>query len=259
MSQSISGIAKTLQSAYDEQYTDKMTSWREIGGKYKAANILEVCKGHMFTKVLECGAGEGSVLKFLDSSNTFSELHAIEISDTGIAQIAKRNLGKLKQIKKFDGYEIPYADKEFDMAYCSHVIEHVEHPRILLRELKRVSTFQVFEIPLDYSIGIDKSIKRLLSYGHINIYTPSLFKFLLKSEGYEIASELLTHTDKEVTRFNWYQNMNLEKNYLRELVLELSPLRHLVKSLINGKKRYEEYGYSAYTCLARGVAEIKIF
>lgn len=254
MKQQIADVAKTLKSAYDEQYTEEMTRWREIGGKYKAANILKVCKNYEFEKVLECGAGEGSILKFLDASNVFPELYAIEISDSGVFQILKRNLQKLKDVKKFNGYEIPYADKKFDMVYCSHVIEHVEHPRILLRELKRISKVQVFEIPLDYSFGVDKRVEQLLSYGHINIYTPSLFKFLLKTEGYEIITELLTHTNKEVIRFNWYYNQSRKKNYLRELALELPYLYNLLKMLKYGKNRY-----SAYACLAKGIGDLKIF
>jgi ubiquinone/menaquinone biosynthesis C-methylase UbiE len=259
MDQSITGVAKNLQSVYDEQYTDKMTEWREVGGKYKAANILKVCRNYKFTKVLECGAGEGSILKFLDASNLFPELFAIEISDTGISQILKRNLQKLIDVKKFNGYEIPYSDKEFDMAYCSHVIEHVEHPRILLRELKRISNFQVFEVPIDYSIRVDQNVKHFLSYGHINIFTPTLFKFLLKSEGYEIISELLTHTDREVIRFIWYRSMNLKTTYYRELSLKLYPLLKFLKRIRYGKNCYEEYGYSAYTCLAKSAGDLKIF
>jgi ubiquinone/menaquinone biosynthesis C-methylase UbiE len=259
VNQPITQVAKTLQSAYDEQYTDKMTEWRELGGKYKAANILKVCRNHKFTNVLECGAGEGSILKFLDASGVFPEIHAIEISDTGVHQIQNRNLQRLKEVKKFNGYEIPYSDKEFDMAYCSHVIEHVEHPRILLREIKRISRFQVFEIPLDYSVGVDEQVKHLLSYGHINIFTPSTFKFLLKSEGYEIINETLTHSDKELIRFNWYKNMNLDKTLKREVLLQSYPFRNFLRRMKLGSKHYKEYGYSAYTCLAQGVGELKIF
>lgn len=259
MNQPITQVTKTLQSAYDEQYTDKMTEWRELGGKYKAENILNLCKNHKFTKVLECGAGEGSILKFLDASHVFSELHAIEISDTGIQQIKKRNLGGLKEVKKFNGYEIPYSDKEFDMVYCSHVIEHVEHPRILLREIKRVSKFQVFEIPLDYSIGVDENVKHFLSYGHINIYTPSLFNFLLKSEGYEIINDILTHTNKEVIRFSWYKNLKRKKTITNELALQLGSFLKLMRRIKLGKKRYRENGYSAYTCLTKETGDLKIF
>lgn len=259
MDKSMTFIGKTLQSAYDEQYSDDMTEWREVGGKYKAENILKVCNNYKFATVLECGAGEGSILKYLDASNVFSSFFAIEISETGITQILKRKLEKLKEIKKFNGYEIPYSDKKFDMAYCSHVIEHVEHPRILLRELKRISDYQVFEIPLDYSNNVDRHVKSLSSYGHINIYTPSTFKFLLKSEGYEIITEHLSHIDEEVMRFNWYRNMNLKRSFYRDLKLKLYPFLRLLNRIKYGKSRYEEYGYSVYTCLAKGVGELKIF
>ena len=119
MSQPIIKVSKSLESAYNELYTDKMTEWRELGGKYKASNILNVCRNHTFAKVLECGAGEGSILKFLNESGKFCELYAIEISNTGCIQIAKRELERLKEVKKFDGYEIPYKDKEFDLVICS--------------------------------------------------------------------------------------------------------------------------------------------
>jgi len=252
-------LGTTLQSAYEEQYTDAMTEWREIGGKYKADNIRKVCMDYSFCKVLECGAGEGSILKYLDRNGEFPELFAIEISDSGVSQILKRNLQRLKEVKKFDGYEIPYSDEEFDMVYCSHVIEHVEHPRILLRELRRISRYQVFEIPLDYSNRIDLNVEHFLSYGHINVYTPSLFKFLLKSEGYEIISEHLSHIAGEVVRFNWYRNMSLKKTFFRELKLNLHPLLKILKLIMHGKSINDEYGYSAYTCLAKGTGELKIF
>ena len=251
-------IEKNIQTAYDEFYSDELTEWREIGGKVKAQNILEVCKDMNFNKVLECGAGEGSILKYLDLSDKFQKLYAIEISDSGVSQIKKRKLDKLKEVKKFDGYEIPYQDNEFDMVYCSHVMEHVEHPRILLRELKRVSKHQVFEVPLDYSTDVDKKIKDYLSYGHINIYTPSLFRFLIKSEGFHVINDLLTHADTEVLRFNCYKNLKLKKTLYRELKFALTPLTHFLRRLKNGKY-HKENCYSAYTCLCKADSEIRIF
>ncbi len=259
MNQTIDKAGETLQSAYDEMYTDDMSEWRELGGKYKARNILSVCEGKTFPRVLECGAGEGSILKALDQFGSFAKLYAVEISDSGIAQIQKRNIPSLEEVKKFDGYEIPYPDKMFDMAYCSHVIEHVEHPRLLLREVKRVSKFQVFEIPLDYSIGADRNIQHFLSYGHISIYTPTLFRFLLMSEGYEVLSERLSSTTADVIRFNWYKNMGRRKSVLSELKILALPMRNVLKKILYGKRRYAEYGYSAYTCLAKSVGELKIF
>lgn len=252
-------LAKTLQSGYDEFYSDELTEWRELGGKYKALNIREVCAGHAFTKVLECGAGEGSILKHLDAAGVFPELYAIEISDSGISMLERRKLASLKEIKKFDGYQVPYPDKFFQMSYCSHVIEHVEHPRVLLRELARVSDYQVFEIPLDYSVGVERKVGDLLAYGHVNVFTPSLFKFLLKSEGYEILSEHFGKTADEVVRHNWYKRLNRKKTLWSETKILLRPLRDSLRQIAIGRKRHQEFSFSTYTCLARSTGSLAIF
>lgn len=253
-------ISKSIQKNYNEQYSEKKSKqWRELCAKYKALNIINLSKKYKFKKVLECGAGEGSILQYLDINSKFEELYAIEISDSGISQIKKRNIKSLKEVEKFNGYKIPYPDNYFDMVYCSHVIEHVEHPRIILRELKRISRYQIFEIPLDYNISISKNYKNYLSYGHINIYTPSLFKFLLKSEGYKIISELFKNTTRNVIKFNNYNNRGIKNNFYNNLKLNISFLIKIIKKIIIPKKYYKEYCYSAYACLAEGDKNIEIF
>lgn len=251
-------VSKSMQAGYDEFYTDELTEWRELGGKYKARHVMEVCAGHNFAKVMECGAGEGSILKFLDEFGVFGELYALEISDSGISQILKRKIKQLKEVKKFDGYEIPYPNKEFDMVYCSHVIEHVEHPRLLLREIKRVSHFQVFEIPLDYSYLVDSKVDYFLSFGHINIYTPALFKFLIRSEGYKIIADLYTHSEPDICRYGWHKNLKHPNINSQEIRLKLRPILNMLRKFKYGR-RYKEYIYNAYTCLAEGTGDLKIF
>ena len=244
-------VSPRLQERYDGQYEGDLAEWRDLGGRYKAQNILEVCEGRRFGKVLDCGAGDGAVLKFVDASGAFAETFAAEISDSGLSRIRQRGLATLREAVKFDGYRLPFADRAFDMAYCSHVLEHVEHPRLLLRELARVSAFQVLEVPLDYSPGVDAKAAELLGYGHINVYTPSLFRFLLKSEGFQVLRERLTHAAADVIRYNWYRNLKREKTWLGEMRLGLWPLARGLKRLILGRRGYEERGYSAYTCLAQ--------
>ena len=259
MSQPEKLVSQAVQSSYDDMYTDQITEWREFCGKTKAKNILSVCGDRKFSKVLECGAGEGSILKFLDDSESVSDLYALEIADSAIAQIKKRNIRKLKEAKKFNGYQLPYEDNTFDIAYCSHVLEHVEHPRILLRELKRVSKLQVFEVPLEYSLNADKKVENFLAHGHVNIYTPTLFNFLLKTEGYEVLEERLTDQTVESIRFNWYKNMGKRKTLSNELRIRSYPLRCMLRRLIYGKVRYDEYWRFTYTCLAQGSGDLKIF
>ncbi|HID56274.1 TPA: methyltransferase domain-containing protein [Candidatus Poribacteria bacterium] len=46
-----------------------------------------------------------------------------------------------------DGQYLPFADKSFDYTICSHVLEHVEEPELLLKELMRVSYRGYIETP----------------------------------------------------------------------------------------------------------------
>ena len=244
---------------YNDFYDDSIVEWRELCARYKSRNIINISDGKQYTNVLDCGAGEGSVLKHLNDSDICENLYAIEISDSGIEKIKNLNLGKVKEIKKFDGYKIPFPDNYFDLVYCTHVIEHVGHPRILLREIKRVSKSQIFEVPLDYVINVDKYYKALHSFGHINIYTPSTFKYLLKSEGFTIKRDLRTNISTDVLRFDMYKNRKVKKTIFTELkLLIIWPILRLMKRILSGPKRHNEFGFSAYTCSLEADDEIEI-
>jgi hypothetical protein len=85
-------------------------------------------------------------------------------------------------------------------------MEHVEYERTLLREIKRVSKYQIFEVPVDFSFYVDKKIDHFLSYGHINIYTPALFRFLLKSEKFSIKADKCYLYENEVLKRHFSSN-----------------------------------------------------
>ena len=259
MNNSAEKVSPPLGDAYDAQYSGQITPWRELCGRYKAENIEAVCLGRRFARVLDCGAGEGSVLAMLDSSGFCDDLSAIDISSSGIAAVKSRRLTTLREATVFDGYKIPFEDNHFDMAYCSHVIEHVEHPLILLRELSRVAEYQVFEVPLDYSADVDSHSEHYHSYGHINVYSPSTFRFLLRSEGFEVLTERHTRISAEVIRYNWYKNMKMLSNIRGELKLFLWPIYRALRILQLGRTLYRELEYSAYTCLTRRGVGLRIF
>ena len=229
-----------------------------LGAKYKAQNIIDLCKGHNFNKVLEVGAGDGSILTYLDAVNFAPELHALEIAQSGVDLIQSKNLKHLKSVQTFDGYHIPFADDEFDLVILSHVLEHVEHERMLLRELKRVSRFQVIEVPKDYRYGVDKRMKHFLDYGHINMYTPTSLRFLLQSEGFEIVKDKISMIRPELTKFNRFINQKRPQNMLSSWRIELE---YLVKKFLAGAggKKYQEALANAYTVLTVKTTSLHIF
>jgi ubiquinone/menaquinone biosynthesis C-methylase UbiE len=252
-------VSDNVKNAYDDFYNKHDEAWRMLGAKYKAQHIIDVCKGHNFKKVLEVGAGDGSILKLLSEQNFAPEYHAVEISESGVEHIKARNIANIKSVQIFDGYHLPFEDNSFDLIILSHVLEHVEHERVLLRELKRVAAYSVIEVPRDYKAGVDKRIKHFLAYGHINMYTPTSLRYLLRTEGFEIITDLTSMIEPEVTRFNTYVNQKKPKSLITDL--KISTEYAIKKGLISlmGKKKAEDMA-NAYTVLCKKADEqVKIF
>jgi ubiquinone/menaquinone biosynthesis C-methylase UbiE len=243
-------LSNDVKSAYNQFYQQNDDAWRMLGARSKARNITAVCSELKPQTVLEVGAGDGSILHFLNEWGFGQELYALEIADTGVDIIKKRNLPKLKEVKTFDGYQIPYPDDSFDLVILAHVLEHVEHERMLLRELKRVAKNIVIEVPLDYRFGVDKRIKHFLDYGHINMYTPTSLRFLLQSEGLEIIADKTSLTPTETTKFNEFVSRKQKKTIGKIVKIELEyRLKHFFGTFL-GQKKQEQFA-NAYTVLSK--------
>lgn len=243
-------LSEEVKTAYDNFYTQSDVAWRMLGAKYKAQNIIDVCKSIKPQKVLEVGAGDGSILHFLNEWNFAPEIYALEIAQSGVDIILERKLSNLKEAKTFDGYKIPYEDDSFDLVILAHVLEHVEHERILLRELKRVAKYVVVEVPKDYRFGVDKRMKHFLDYGHINMYTPTSLRFLLQSEGLEIIEDKVSMTATETVKFNEFINRKAPKTFTKNLKIELEyRIKKFIGNLL-GQKKKEQFA-NAYTVLTK--------
>jgi len=225
-------ISNNIKKAYSNVYNqnESLVEWRTKAAKYKAKNIVELSKNIKFDSVLEVGCGEGSILYWLSQWGFSKNLNGIEISENAIELTKSKQIENLKSIQLFDGYNIPFEDNHFDLLICSHVMEHVEYERVLLREIRRVSKYQIFEIPIDFSFYVDKKIDLLLSYGHINIYTPALFRFLLMSEKFQIKSDKCYLYENEVLK-HLYANNTFEFYKLKAkfLILKTFPFLRGIK------------------------------
>ena len=252
-------VSDNVKHAYDEFYNKHDEAWRMLGAKFKAQHIIDVCRGHNFKRVLEVGAGDGSILKLLAEQNFAPEYHAVEISESGVEHIKARNITNLKSVSIFDGYHLPFDDNSFDLIILSHVLEHVEHERLLLRELKRVAAWSVIEVPRDYKADVDKKIKHFLAYGHINVYTPTSLRYLLRTEGFEVVADLTSMIEPEVTKFNTYINQKKPKSLISDL--KISAEYAVKKAIIGlGGKKKSEAMANAYTVLCKKADEqVNIF
>ena len=84
-------LSEEVKAAYDNFYTDNDVAWRMLGAKYKAQNIVEVCQSIQPHKVLEVGAGDGSILHYLNEWNFGTELYALEIAQSGWTKLRNAN------------------------------------------------------------------------------------------------------------------------------------------------------------------------
>ena len=184
--------------------------WRYLGALYKAKNISKGFRPDPKSEILDIGGGMGEVSEVLFQEFSFPPTKLIEISKDAV-NLASMKEG-IKEALEFDGYTIPLPDRSVDFGFSTHVLEHVPDPRKFLREVNRVCKKVFIEIPIDYSNNINT--KHLLSYGHINVFTPSTARFLIESEGFKIEQEFPSFTQirYDMTYYNHFNNMNNPSN-----------------------------------------------
>lgn len=95
-------------------------------------------------KVIDLGCGNGSLLRILREKKNI-EAFGIEISDTGV-DVCKKNGINVKQ-GRIDVELKDISDNYFDFAICNVTIQMLIYPEITLREMKRISKYQIVSFP----------------------------------------------------------------------------------------------------------------
>ena len=212
-----------LQAFYENYYDDVVGQKREITARQTVDHIVALCKGTGLGTVLDVGAGDGAVLCEIERRGLATEMSAVEISSSGIERINKRNLKTLKCLRTFDGYKLPFADNSFDTALLVHVLEHVEHERLLLKEISRVARRCYIEVPLEHTLRLQRSITVSKPFGHINFYTTGTFKNILDTAGLApVAFAPFAHS-KDYEAFLAGQTIGAVKYAVRTGALKLAP------------------------------------
>ena len=202
-----------LDVAIQETEYGSPSEWRMICAEGKSDNIIELCSRipqAKFNRVLEIGAGEGSVLKCLDRKGFAKELHALEISPSGVEIIRSLGINTLVTCDIFDGYNIPFENNAFDLVILAHVLEHVEFPRVLLREMRRVAPFQYIEVPLDMPAdNVASSI--MLAYGHVDCFSRSRLRHLLLSESLLPVIDSIKRYQRSAVEYLHFEGNNVAR------------------------------------------------
>lgn len=224
-------ISAHLQSNYEDYYEEGDSEWRWLGALDKADNIQALCKDLTINSVIEIGAGEESVLKRLSELDFAREFYALEISPTGVETIKSKNIPLLKECSLFDGYNIPYENKKFDLAVLSHVVEHVEYPRKLLYEAQRIARYVFVEVPLEDTVRLPRDFL-FDKVGHINFYSPKTFRRLIQTL-LKISRQTVLEETKPILRQESKNNV-----FRRKIAMKTSRfLRRAANFIENGRNK----------------------
>jgi ubiquinone/menaquinone biosynthesis C-methylase UbiE len=206
---------------YDGYYAGGVSEWRRLGALDKAANIVALCRHVPVSSILEIGAGDGSILSRLSELGFGDELHAAEISRSGVSVIERRGIPRLVECRIFDGSHLPWDAGRFDLAVLSHVVEHLEHPRQLLTEAARVARYVLVEVPTE---DISRRAKDYAPdrVGHINFFSPRTIRWLVQSSGLRVLTQVTTNPSKAVYVFQAGRK-GLIQHHTKNLLLRLAP------------------------------------
>ena len=141
--------------------------------------------------ILEIGFGSGAVLFSFDTS---CELFGLEISHSAVeraTQKAKEKGYKTFEFKIVSDDTLPYLDGMFDIVIASHVVEHIEDDRNMMREIRRVlrpDGVAVILIPINENYEDPNHFRQYTGSQFLDLAKDCLFRVL-----YTLENELLFH------------------------------------------------------------------
>jgi ubiquinone/menaquinone biosynthesis C-methylase UbiE len=198
-------VADRYRRLYADAYTDAATEsarWRDLGAIDKARNIVRVWETAGLPakpQVVEIGCGNGAIAQRLAEIDFYGGYRGYELSASGI-EVAQERHVEGAHFELIDGNTMPLEPDEADVVVMSHVVEHLEHPRMLLYEAHRVAEWLVVEVPLEQHLRQPRDFA-FDSLGHINAYTAQSIRRLIQSCGFTVEKQLTTNVSQAVHTF----------------------------------------------------------
>lgn len=170
---------------YEGQYEGEPSEWRSRGAASKARNAAWALEGRGVERVLEVGAGDGSVLERLEGLGVGRTFVASDVDPSSGGAVAARGIRGLEAAVTCRGDDLPFGDGAFDACLVMHVLEHVDDPRSVVREAARVAEWVVFEVPVIDALLTRGALPRD-GVGHINAWSVLSFQWLVESCGVRV-------------------------------------------------------------------------
>jgi hypothetical protein len=160
--------------------------------------------------LLDVGGGSGLILK--EVSDYINESYGINVNkfvmDLSPGMIKKQyeSNSDIKKSLNEDICKSSLNDNEIDLTLMIDVLEHVIDPIAALTELKRISNFVLFKVPLENNLHFNimnfvtkgKTKEENAKCGHINIYSFKELKYQIETYYGNLRAYYFTNIFKEV-------------------------------------------------------------
>lgn len=212
-----------LQRHYQGYYASGDDSeWRRLGAIDKADNIVKAWGARSADKpnVVELGCGDGAIADRLAELDFYATYRGFDISVSGIDRARSRELPQADFA--VSGSPIPVADNAADVVILSHVIEHLEHPRELLKEAHRIAPFLIAEVPLELNSGLGEDYD-WDPVGHINKYSRTAIRQLIQTCQFDVLHQFTSNPSRAVAEFRRPGRKSTAKWAMKESALRVLP------------------------------------
>jgi SAM-dependent methyltransferase len=179
-------------------------------------------------KILDVGGGAGLFLKgisdYLRSKDIGVEQYALDLSMEMLRMQKENN----PDITIFEGSieKTSFEDKKMDIVLMIDVLEHIPNAVKALKELRRISEYVIFKVPLENNIyynflnlikagGLRKDICEKV--GHVNFYNFRNLKKQITSHAGKILSYSFTNVFEYYLSHDYYRQIDTKERILYTL------------------------------------------
>lgn len=240
-------IDESIKNLYlTDEYIIKNPSLHEEDSPWKVSKITPLVDRFIglinkdAVNLLDAGGGAGIILKAVstyieESYRTKVNKFALDLSP-GMLEVQQRHIPDLKKALNEDIRKTSLGNKEIDLTLMIDLLEHVYNPSEALKEVRRISNFVIFKVPLD-----DNALSRIWNFvkrgkpsqdaietiGHINIYNAAKLKRQIEKHTGQILDFYFTNVFDYFHNSQHYKNkMKLRGklvNFVAAYVFKLSP------------------------------------